>query len=116
MSTPTINPAMQAALNQMQNIAGQAAGASGPAAAGQQVDTTVGTGGFSEALQSSLERINQMQTEAGDKAKAFQAGEPGVSLHDTMITSQKASIAFEMGVQMRNRLVSAYKDVMNMQV
>jgi flagellar hook-basal body complex protein FliE len=33
-----------------------------------------------------------------------------------MITSQKASIAFEMGVQMRNRLVSAYKDVMNMQV
>ena len=76
----------------------------------------MGSGGFSEALQSSLERINQMQTDAGDKAKAFQAGEPGVSLHDTMITSQKASIAFEMGVQMRNRLVSAYKDVMNMQV
>lgn len=109
MSTPTINPAMQAALNQMQNLAGQATG-------GQNVDTTVGTGGFSEALQSSLERINQMQMESGEKARAFQAGEPGVSLHDTMITSQKASIAFEMGVQMRNRLVNAYKDVMNMQV
>ncbi|HEX5678767.1 MAG TPA: flagellar hook-basal body complex protein FliE [Alcanivorax sp.] len=109
MSTPTINPAMQAALNQMQSLAGQATG-------GQNVDTTVGTGGFSEALQSSLERINQMQMESGEKARAFQAGEPGVSLHDTMITSQKASIAFEMGVQMRNRLVNAYKDVMNMQV
>jgi len=115
MSTPTINPAMQAALNQMQDLAGQAAGAV-PRAGGQNLDTTVGSGGFSEALQSSLERINQMQTDAGDKAKAFQAGEPGVSLHDTMITGQKASIAFEMGVQMRNRLVSAYKDVMNMQV
>ena len=116
MSTPTINPAMQAALNQMQDLAGQAAGAAVTRAGGQNLDTTVGSGGFSEALQSSLERINQMQTDAGDKAKAFQAGEPGVSLHDTMITSQKASIAFEMGVQMRNRLVSAYKDVMNMQV
>ncbi len=116
MSTPTINPAMQAALNQMQSLAGQAAGSAGPVAGGQNVDTTVGTGGFSEALQSSLERINEMQMESGAKAKAFQAGEPGVSLHDTMITGQKASIAFEMGVQMRNRLVSAYKDVMNMQV
>jgi len=116
MSIPTINPAMQAALNQMQSLAGQAAGADAPRADGHNLNTTVGTGGFGDALQASLERINQMQTEAGDKAKAFQAGEPGVSLHDTMITSQKASIAFEMGVQMRNRLVSAYKDVMNMQV
>ncbi|HCR79354.1 MAG TPA: hypothetical protein DIW42_06905, partial [Alcanivorax sp.] len=78
MSTPTINPAMQAALNQMQDLAGQAAGAV-PRAGGQNLDTTVGSGGFSEALQSSLERINQMQTDAGDKAKAFQAGEPGVA-------------------------------------
>ena len=69
MSTPTINPAMQAALNQMQDLAGQAAGAV-PRAGGQNLDTTVGSGGFSEALQSSLERINQMQTDAGDKAKA----------------------------------------------
>jgi flagellar hook-basal body complex protein FliE len=116
MSIPTINPAMQAAFNQMQDLAGQAAGAAVPRADGQNLDTTVGTGGFADALQSSLERVNQMQAESGAKAKAFQAGEPGVSLHDTMITGQKASIAFEMTVQTRNRLVSAYKDIMNMQV
>lgn len=110
MSAP-VSAAMQAALNQIQELSAQA----GPAN-GDRLNATVGSGGFADALQSSLERINHMQQESGAKARAFQAGEPGVELHDVMITGQKASIAFEMGVQVRNRLVTAYKDIMNMQV
>ncbi|MCQ6261722.1 flagellar hook-basal body complex protein FliE [Alcanivorax sp. MM125-6] len=112
MSAPAVSPAMQAALNQMQELSAQA----GTGPAGERVNATVGSGGFTDALQSSLERINQLQMESGDKARAFQAGEPGVELHDVMITGQKASVAFEMGKQVRNRLVTAYKDIMNMQV
>jgi flagellar hook-basal body complex protein FliE len=57
-----------------------------------------------------------MQQAATGEAQAFQAGKPGVALYDVMIDTQEASLAFQMGVQVRNRLVNAYKEVMNMQV
>lgn len=107
------SPAIQSVLNQMQGLATQAAG---QPAKGQQVSTTVGGGGFAGELQSAIQRINTLKLEAADKAEAFQAGDPGVELNDLMVDMQKASVATEMGVQVRNRLVTAYKDVMNMQV
>ncbi len=113
MSAP-VTPALQAALTQMRDLAAQAGPVDG--AGGERFNATVGSGGFSDALQNSLERINQLQQDSATQARAFQAGAPGVELHDVMITGQKASIAFEMGVQVRNRLVNAYKDIMNMQV
>ncbi|MBZ9556975.1 MULTISPECIES: flagellar hook-basal body complex protein FliE [Modicisalibacter] len=107
-------PAMQAALQQMQSLATQAGAAQ--EARGQQVATSVGQGGFADALQSSVERINRLQKKADAGIKAFEAGEPGVALNDVMVDMQKSSIGFQMGVQVRNRLVTAYKDIMNMQV
>lgn len=107
------SPAIQSALAQMQGLAAQAAGQS---AKGQQVVTTVGAGGFAGELQASIQRINQLQQASAAKAEAFQAGDPGVELNDLMVDMQKASVAFQMGVQVRNRLVTAYKDIMNMQV
>ena len=50
------------------------------------------------------------------RVTSIKAGAPGVELNDVMVDMQKASVAFEMGKQVRNRLVTAYKDVMNMQV
>ena len=47
---------------------------------------------------------------------SFQAGDPNVALNDVMVDMQKADVAFQMGVQVRNRLVGAYKEIMNMQV
>ncbi|KAF0808649.1 flagellar hook-basal body complex protein (FliE) [Alcanivorax sp. S71-1-4] len=107
MSTPEI----QSALQQIQQLATQAAGGRG-----QQLSTVVGGGGFAGELHASLQRINQLQARSSRQAAAFQAGAPEVALHDVMVDMQKASVAFQMGVQVRNRLVSAYKDVMNMQV
>ncbi|MFC3285191.1 flagellar hook-basal body complex protein FliE [Litchfieldella rifensis] len=107
------SPAIQSALSQMQALASQAAGAQ---AKGQQLSTAVGQGGFANELQASIQRINQLKQTASAQAAAFQAGDPDVALNDVMVDSQKASVAFQMGVQVRNRLVTAYKDVMNMQV
>ncbi|MDT0500498.1 MULTISPECIES: flagellar hook-basal body complex protein FliE [unclassified Halomonas] len=104
-------PAIESVLSQMQSLASQAAGQAG----GQQVDTRVG-GGFAGELHDAIHRINDLKLESADTAAAFQAGEPGVELNDVMVDMQKASIASEMGTQVRNRLVTAYKDIMNMQV
>lgn len=105
-------PSIQSVLQEMQSL-------STAAAKGGRIDVAVGApdkGGFASELQASLSRINDMQAKARAQANAFQAGDPSVSLHDVMIDNQKASLAFQMGVQVRNRLISAYKDIMNMQV
>lgn len=106
-------PAIQSALQQLHSLATQAAGQ--PANA-QQVSQVVGQGGFAAELRASIQRINELQQTASGKALALQSGAPGVELGDVMVDMQKASIAFQMGVQVRNRLVTAYKEVMNMQV
>ncbi|HDZ47902.1 hypothetical protein LCGC14_0150690 [marine sediment metagenome] len=107
-------PAIQSALQQMQGMATQAASA--PSLSGAQASAVVGQGGFGSELQASIQRINRLQQTANTQAMAFQAGDPNLALNDVMVDMQKASVAFQMGLQVRNRLVSAYRDVMNMQV
>jgi len=48
--------------------------------------------------------------------REFSAGDPDVKLQDVMVNLQKASLSFQQMVQVRNRLVSAYQDIMNMPV
>ena len=88
-----------------------AARAIGAAAAGD-----AGPAGFGAALARALEGVNQAQESAGDLGKRFQLGDPAVSLEETMIAMQTSSISFQAVVAARNRLVSAYNDIMNMQV
>lgn len=107
------SPAIQSVVHNMQAMAMQAAGES---AKGQNIATAVGKGGFAAELHASISRISQLQTQSRAQANAFEAGDDSVSLNDVMIDLQKASVAFQMGVQVRNRLVSAYRDIMNMQV
>jgi flagellar hook-basal body complex protein FliE len=71
---------------------------------------------FSDALKAQLENVSNAQNQADDMGKRFAAGDDSVSLSDTMIAMQKASITFQATVQVRNKLVSAYHDIMNMQV
>ncbi|WP_252105796.1 MULTISPECIES: flagellar hook-basal body complex protein FliE [unclassified Halomonas] len=109
------SPAIQSALQQMHGLASQAAAPlkNDPTALGA---SGVGQSGFGSELQASIRRINELQQSANTKAMAFQAGEPNLELNDVMVDMQKASVAFQMGMQVRNRMVSAYRDVMNMQV
>ncbi len=71
---------------------------------------------FSEALKASLNQVNQAQVSAENLGKNFVLGDDTVSLSDVMIAGQKANIAFQATVQVRNKLVSAYQDIMNMPV
>lgn len=71
---------------------------------------------FSQVLKQSMDQVNRMQSQAQDKQLAFQSGDTGTDLQDVMVSLQKASLSFQTMVQVRNKLVTAYQEVMNMQV
>jgi len=98
----------------LQQLRGLAQAASGNATA--SMPGAVDAGSFAGELQRSLKRINGVQEHAYGMAEAFDLGKPGVALNDVMIEMQKANISFQTGVQVRNRLVAAYQEMMNMTV
>lgn len=73
-------------------------------------------GDFANLLAQSLERVNTTQGQAESMARQYQLGQNGVSLEDAMISMQKANISFQTTIQVRNKLVAAYNDIMNMPV
>lgn len=77
--------------------------------------SAVAGGGFADEMKKSLQRISAGQQQAAGQAEAFELGKPGVSLNDVMIDLQKANVGFQMGLQVRNRVVAAYQEIMNMQ-
>ena len=72
--------------------------------------------GFGETLKNAIDGVNDQQLEAAQLQQAYEMGEEGVDLTQVMISMQKASLSFEAMKQVRNRLVSAYEDIMNMTV
>ena len=99
------------------NLLGQlrAVAASGSAPARAAAASAGGTD-FAKLLKNSLDGINGSQVDATRLAREFELGAPNANLNDAMISMQKANISFQQLVQVRNRLVSAYHDIMNMQV
>lgn len=79
-------------------------------------DAVEKNGGFAAELQRSLSRVSEMQNTANAQTQAFQAGAPDVSLNDVMIDMQKAGIAFQATLQVRNRLLQAYQEISSMPV
>ena len=71
---------------------------------------------FSELLKGAIDSVNGVQKEAGRLKTAVEMGDRNVSMAEAMIASQKGSIAFEATVQVRNKMIEAYKDVMSMPV
>lgn len=71
---------------------------------------------FSLALKSAIDQVNSAQQQAQQMTQDFAAGKENVNLQDVMINLQKASLSFQQMVQVRNKLVTAYQDVMNMPV
>ena len=71
---------------------------------------------FSEVLKASLDQVNATQQQAANLARDFELGATSASLPEVMISLQKANITFQQVVQVRNKLVAAYHDIMNMQV
>ena len=71
---------------------------------------------FANVLKAGLDKVNETQASASRLATAFEKGVPGVDLAQVMLESVKASVSFRAAVEVRDRLVSAYQDIMNMQL
>ncbi|MDH6632149.1 UNVERIFIED_ORG: flagellar hook-basal body complex protein FliE [Lelliottia amnigena] len=82
----------------------------------QDVTDTQSSVSFAGQLHAALDRISDTQNAARAQAEKFSLGEPGVALNDVMTDLQKSSVSLQMGIQVRNKLVSAYQEVMSMQV
>lgn len=108
---PVNTTAIDSLLAQMRVAKAAAAGLREPAQTEQP-----GKLNFAEVLKSSLDGIAQSQAHSDSMQKAFVMGDERASLSDTMIAMQKASINFQAAVQVRNKVVQAYNDIMNMQV
>lgn len=93
-------------LAQLRTTAASAAGKPVPGAEGD----------FSAALKAAIDQVNQAQQEGAKLSEKFAAGDNETNLHEVMLSLQKANVSFQEMIQVRNRLVSAYQDIMNMQV
>ena len=71
---------------------------------------------FASLLKQSIDQVNDIQQTATDLSSAFSAGDPNVDITEVMVALQKAGVAFQAMTEVRNRLVSAYQDIMSMQV
>ena len=71
---------------------------------------------FADAFKGALDSVSASQTASSNLGKRFTMGDDKVSLSDVMVSMQKSSIEFQATVQVRNKLVSAYHEIMNMQV
>jgi flagellar hook-basal body complex protein FliE len=74
------------------------------------------SGGFAALLKSSVDAVNQTQTTAAEMAAAFARGDESIGLPEVMIALQKASLSFQAMTEVRNRLVNAYQEIMNMPI
>ena len=107
---------MQQLVAQMRALAAQAA-AVPQASAASAAPTAAGSavGQFADMLKTALDGVNAQMVHADQLQARFASGASGVSLSDVMVASQKASLSFQAALQVRNKLVTAYQDIMNIQ-
>lgn len=102
-------------LSQIRALSAQASGgAQKPALPGKE--EAVAGPGFAQLLKQGIDQVNSTQASATQMATAFERGVPGVELPQVMLEMQKASVSFRALTEVRNRMVSAYQEIMNMPI
>jgi len=97
-------------LSELRATSGLAAGKSAtPATSSADTD-------FGQVLKTAIDQVSSAQMQAQEMSKDFASGDSNVNLADVMVNLQKASLSFQQMVQVRNKLVTAYQDIMNMSV
>lgn len=71
---------------------------------------------FGDLMKNAVGQVNELQQTSNQLKTGFEMGDPNINLSDVMIASQKASVAFEATVQVRNKFVEAYQEVMRMSI
>ncbi|MDF7647170.1 flagellar hook-basal body complex protein FliE [Pantoea sp. Acro-805] len=95
---------LRGVLDQIQSQAQQVAG---------KPSTRQDAPAFSDALMTSINEINKTQIEAKNKTQQWMSGSSDIGLNDVMLSMQKSSISFSFGMQMKNKIVGAYQEIMN---
>lgn len=99
---------MRGVLDQIQTQAQQVSGSTG------RLQSPRGDApSFSDFLFNSINEINKTQVEAKSKAEQWMSGSGDIALNDVMLAMQKSSISFSFGMQARNKMISAYQEIMN---
>lgn len=106
---PAIAP-LAAAIPALTNVAGSGVASSLPASTGQ----TASAAPFSDLFTDSVRQVNQLEEQASKAVTGLMSG-TGVDVHRAMIATQKASMAFELSLAVRNKAVQAYQSVIGMQ-
>ena len=110
---------------QMQNMSLQATGNKLPAVGGDMQGVSgvnpassvnPSTNNFGDLLSDALKTVHELQQDTGAKKMAFEMGDRSVTLGDVMIASSKSGVALDAAVQVRNKFVEAYKEIMSMPV
>lgn len=86
------------------------------AGSAKAVQSTPASGGFQQELTQALRSVSNAHNNASEMQRQVSMGNPTVSLEETMVAMQKSQIGFQAALQVRNKLVSAYSEIMNMQV
>jgi flagellar hook-basal body complex protein FliE len=105
---------IEAMVAQLRSAAAQATPPGGAVGRAGEAAQAAGKADFSVALKSSLDQVNRMQQDSQQLAQRFAMGDTSVSLSDAMISLQKSGIALQQTIQVRNKLVQAYQEIMNM--
>jgi flagellar hook-basal body complex protein FliE len=106
-----INNQISQVLAQMRSLEGLATNQ--PA---QVKNDETGAGNFADMMQKAIDQVNQTQQHAAQLGKAMEMGDPNVDIAEVMVAMQKSRISFQALTEVRNKLLSAYQDVMNMPV
>ena len=77
--------------------------------------STEGPSGFSNLVRQTVNKVNENQMNASKLSSAYERGE-GVPLTDVVLSMQKSSLSFEATLQVRNKVLKAYEDILNMPV
>ncbi|WP_288458050.1 flagellar hook-basal body complex protein FliE [uncultured Sphingomonas sp.] len=97
------------------NAALSRAAAPAPASAPEPVGKASGAASFADTMQSVIAKVNDGQQKASALSEAYERGET-VDIAKVMLARQEASVGFEATLQVRNKILSAYKDIMSMPV
>ena len=100
----------QQLLNQIRALNAEITGPSAPEG------TPASNSGFGELFRNTVEQVNESQNTAQESKRAFESGSGNASLAEVMIAAQKADLSFRAMTEVRNKLVTAYQEIMNMPV
>ena len=101
-------------LAQIRTLSAQAHGTAPKAAATAAQQT--GADGFGKLVRNSLDQVNNLQQQASAAQNKFELGDPNTDLASVMLATSKAQVSFRAMVEVRNRLVNAYQEIMNMPI